>query len=245
MPDAPTEAEELFCPACGYDLRGTSSDRCSECGEVINRDNLAVSRLPWTHRRHLGCVRAWWRTVLLVTFKPKSLAAEVARPVSLPDARRFRIITALLVGMLMAIILAGVILLIGGTGMLALLHLYNLTNARWPGWTLDLVLPWNVGVFFLPVLPIGVVITFILIGGVAHLIFRRRDMPPERQERAAAIGEYTSGMLIWLPLPIAVIAAMTYEDLDDHVPEQLLQSPRPAAGWRCGPTTGARRAARG
>jgi hypothetical protein len=40
----PPAADELFCPHCGYNLCGTTEDRCSECGEPFDRAALTA----WT-----------------------------------------------------------------------------------------------------------------------------------------------------------------------------------------------------
>lgn len=96
--DAPASPEDagLYCPACGYDLRGTTADRCSECGSAFDRATLRVSRLPWVHRRELGRIRAWRQTVWLVIRHPKTLAEEMAGPVDWPAASRFRWIMVVL-----------------------------------------------------------------------------------------------------------------------------------------------------
>ena len=88
---ATTADDELFCPECGYDLRGIENiTRCPECGLAIDPEGLARSQIPWVHRRHLGRFRAYWRTMWLSTFRPRKIAAEAARRVSYPDAQRFR-----------------------------------------------------------------------------------------------------------------------------------------------------------
>src|SRR2546421_11397401 len=84
---APIE-QQLFCPDCGYNLHGIASDRCPECGFALDRDQLARSRIPWTHRRDIGRARAYLRTVWLVITTPRTIADEVARPVDFDDARR-------------------------------------------------------------------------------------------------------------------------------------------------------------
>ena len=55
-PSIPTDDPTVgrFCPDCGYDLRGISSDRCPECGHAVDPTSLAISIIPWTHRRSLG-----------------------------------------------------------------------------------------------------------------------------------------------------------------------------------------------
>ncbi len=89
------ESAMLFCPACGYDLRGIDSDRCPECGMAVERGTRRVSRIPWVHRQQLGSWLAYRRTVSMVMLHPARFAAEVAAPVSFDDARRFARRTAL------------------------------------------------------------------------------------------------------------------------------------------------------
>jgi hypothetical protein len=83
------DAQGLLCPACGYDVRGIESERCPECGIVIDRRELLRSPIPWEHRKELGKWRAYWRTVRLAMFRPGKLAAAVARPVEVAEARNF------------------------------------------------------------------------------------------------------------------------------------------------------------
>src|SRR5687768_3337208 len=91
------EMRELFCPVCGYDLRGIESTRCPECGGEVDRSALAASNIPWVHRRYLGAVRAFWKTVRTATVRPEHLGAECARPVNYADALRFRFVVVLTV----------------------------------------------------------------------------------------------------------------------------------------------------
>src|SRR5438874_13752383 len=86
---------DLICPECGYDLRGIQSPRCPECGAVFDRASASVGCIPWAHRRAMGIFRAYWRTVLLGSFRPTHLAEAIAAPVSFADARRFRLSTVL------------------------------------------------------------------------------------------------------------------------------------------------------
>src|SRR4051794_24344153 len=97
----PRDELEWLCPGCGYDLQGIASDRCPECGLVIDRTGPPPARIPWQQRGHLGRATAWWRTVRLATFAPSRLAAEVTRRVSYPDALRFRLLTSAIAGLLL------------------------------------------------------------------------------------------------------------------------------------------------
>ena len=91
--DASAESPALFCPACGYELRGIDSDRCPECGLSIDRTAAGQSTLPWSHRRRIGRLRAYRQTVFRAIFHPFRFASEIDRPVSLADARAFRRVT--------------------------------------------------------------------------------------------------------------------------------------------------------
>ena len=75
---------------CGYNLFGIDSDRCPECGLLIDRTATGESRIPWTHRKRIGRFRAFFRTAALATFHPNILAEEMHRPVSYADAQKFR-----------------------------------------------------------------------------------------------------------------------------------------------------------
>src|SRR5688572_21051733 len=83
-------SHDLFCPTCGYNLRGIESDRCPECGREIDRSTLAVSKIPWVHRQEIGGVRAYFKTLVMATFRPRRIGEEAVRPVNYRDAQRFR-----------------------------------------------------------------------------------------------------------------------------------------------------------
>jgi len=60
-PSAPTGsayADDLFCPECGYSLRGLTSDRCPECGLALGQIRALGTTIPWAHRRAIGSWRA-------------------------------------------------------------------------------------------------------------------------------------------------------------------------------------------
>ena len=97
MADETPADVDLICPFCGYNLRGTPGERCSECGKEFDRATMAQSQIPWSHRRKIGRVRAFVKTCWLVTWRPGKLAEEMNRPVSLKDALAFRrVVTGLM-----------------------------------------------------------------------------------------------------------------------------------------------------
>ena len=87
---------ELLCPTCDYRLRGLLSDRCPECGTPFDRTGSMLLRslgriAGESERDERFCERCGWRSSICGV-----LAGDVARPVSLADARRFRHIVVLL-----------------------------------------------------------------------------------------------------------------------------------------------------
>jgi hypothetical protein len=91
--------DDIYCPDCGQNLRGTVSDRCPECGASITDLRSTESRIPWSHRATRGRVRSYLRTVYMVLFKTRRFCAEISRPVSYADAQSFRWATVLLAWM--------------------------------------------------------------------------------------------------------------------------------------------------
>ena len=68
--------EGVHCLECGYDLRGSTSPCCPECGFALELLRASESQIPWTHRRQLGFWRAYRRTVWMVTFRGRKFCAE-------------------------------------------------------------------------------------------------------------------------------------------------------------------------
>ena len=104
MTPAPEDPPALFCPSCTYDLRYTTDPRCPECGTPFDRSQLAVSRIPWVHRKQksLGTFKAWRKTFLLTLRHPTHLAREIALPVDARAASQFRWLNVLIATGLLA-----------------------------------------------------------------------------------------------------------------------------------------------
>ena len=77
------------CPGCGYDVRFAADSRCSECGRVFDRQRLERTWWPWAHRRELGRVRAFFKTMIAVMFMPFRARDQVFGVLTLGDAWRF------------------------------------------------------------------------------------------------------------------------------------------------------------
>jgi hypothetical protein len=223
---AASDDVDLFCPGCGYHLRGIEGiDCCPECGLAIDRTGVALSQIPWAHRRHIGRFRAYWRTVWLASLNPRKLAAESARRVGYRDAQRFRMITAVLAA---APIIAGVtaaFVLSRSAGMFTVLM-----PSAIPGWamygnptpSLDVLIPWEAGMTLYPMAPLAVLLLCILITGVHTYWFHPRRLPVVRQNRAVALAYYACAPLALSPVPVLLFAAVTgmnLAGLDDSAKE--------------------------
>ena len=201
-PAAPAETPELFCPDCGYSLRGIdASSRCPECGFGLDRARLTASNIPWTHRGGdgggIGAFRAYWRTVRLVILHPTRAAGDVARPVSFDDARRFRRATAL-------IATTGPLALLAWACVAAMLDRpITLSASASPavriGWLLEILL--------VPVIVVALYAFFLAATGVASYFFHPKRLPVELQNRAVAISYYACAPWALTPLTVASVVA--------------------------------------
>ena len=222
-PPAAAREEELFCPACGYNLHALQGiDRCPECGLAIDRQGFARSQIPWVHRRHLGRVRAYWRTLWLATLRPARIAAEASRRVSYVDAQRFRWVTAFVAA---APVIAGLVAAVLWYGNAALFTLIN--PVAIPGWAMggqpsamfDLLIPWDSGATLPPVLPLAVLVAMVFVTGVASYWFHPKWLPVVRQNRAVALSYYGCAPLALSSVPVLMAIAvyvMKQAGLDDE-----------------------------
>ena len=195
VPPSPPELD-LFCPACGYSLRGIDSELCPECGFKVDRSGAAVSRIPWEHRRRLGRVRAYWRTLWMPS---RAIAADVVRPVDYRDARRFQLVTVLIASLPLAAMAALPIpdALYKGLGG----AFSTWPVALPPGWAIDLGLPVLAGAGLRVVVPVAVVLFFLAMTGVASYFFHPPHLTVVQQNRAIAMSYYACTPLVLLLLP--------------------------------------------
>ena len=200
---------ELFCPACGYDLQCIGSERCPECGKEVDRRTLAVSRIPWVHRREIGRVRAFWKTVWWVTSKPQDVARECARPVSLADAKRFRW-TVSIVAWVPVVVAAA------AWRFAWLAPIWREGRPPWVEPLARLVGP-ELGWGYYSLVPVGshaisliaLLLWLAVAGGVASYFFHPGALPRLRQERAVALSYYAAAPLALLPVVQVCFVALT------------------------------------
>jgi hypothetical protein len=188
--------DELFCPECGYNLRGIDNiDRCPECGQVLDRARLTASNIPWTHRDEIGSVKAYRRTVWLALRYPFRAADDVARPVSFDDAKQFRLITVRLAW------LSLVALLMWGCIEVARDRPITMSSTASPvvriGWALEILAA--------PVIAAALYAFLLAASGAASYFFHPRWLPVERQNRAVALSYYACAPMALTPISVASI----------------------------------------
>lgn len=209
---ATTPEHELFCPDCGYNLRGTPADRCSECGLGLAFINSPESGIPWANRRTRGCFRSFWATVWMVLFHTRVLAREVYRPVAMRDAHRFH---AIALGLMVAGLFGSAAILLASPAdsspTILLSWLKSATpDASWYGFLIAeygraSVWAW---MFAISVGFLSAVLT--CAGGTAYL-FQPRRLAVEQQRRAIAMSCYAAApMAVAGPLLVASVAISTF-----------------------------------
>lgn len=183
---------ELHCPECGYDLRATEAGRCPECGSAFDRAAMSQSRIAWEHRRSIGRMRAWWRTIWQATFRVKQLADSISAPVDGYAARRFWLINALLAYLPFSVLLAFFgeewreQAALDANGFLSLGGV----------WQMDLFMPIRsayaiAGLSYV----FSMVFVLTITAGQTYLL-QMAPLPRESQNRAASLGLYASGAYI-------------------------------------------------
>jgi hypothetical protein len=190
---------DLFCPNCGYSLRGITSPRCPECGHELDWKTLGVSRIPWVHRRAIGAIKAYWRTVWLTMLDSRAIADDVHRPVSFEDAQRFRRITVMLAWLPLAAAAT--------VGFFAIT--FEMTNSPLDVWDRGTAAQQFAFVLEWLMLPIGWLSLYLFlraITGVQSYFFHPRSLPVIRQNRAVALSYYACAPLAWTPVTSAAIA---------------------------------------
>jgi hypothetical protein len=208
---------DIFCPACGYNLRGTDSAQCGECGLAIDRTTIGASVLPWAGRLRVGGARALFRTIHLIFRKPSFAAGEVAAPMRPRDAQWFRLWVVVLAGLPLAVAVL-VLRALDGAQLIAIQPVDSSGTVPLPWW-IDFVLCFLVGLHSWPVPTIAIFLALMGMTGAASYVFDIRDgsLTIPQRNRAVIMSYYTAAPLSLLVISITLIAlalAMRYYDLD-------------------------------
>lgn len=187
---------EIYCPECGYDLRSLPSEQCPECGMAIDRSRLGESIIPWVHRDVLGRLRAFWRTVEMLSLRPGTLHKEMSRPAGLADAIRFRRAVVL-----HALLPSAIVLTLAWKA--AAGRIWYPSDIA--GSVLQIASLF-VGWFCLAALLWGMT-------GSASYLFRPKSLSTIRQNRAVALSYYACAPLAYLPFT-ALIAGIVVAFLE-------------------------------
>ncbi len=166
---------DLYCPDCGYNLRGLTSRRCPECGLSLERIEALGIQIAWAHRRAIGTFRSYWRTARDATFPGKRFFRDIPPFVDYKDGQRFRWIT-----------LAGV-----SIAALLVYASYCIANSDVRQ---DLVLNgWYRAVQFL-----AGVLALAALSGLPSYLFHPRHLSTEQQNRAIAMSYYACAPLAFV-----------------------------------------------
>jgi hypothetical protein len=175
---------DVFCPHCGYNVRGLASSICPECGQQFDRAALAQVKLPWTNRRRIGRFRAYWQTVRMACSRPWQLPDEINAPLLLADAKKFWVITCVL----------GWTPFLIGAAMLADEVRQSFTNVTpAPQSTIRaIVSAWPIAFF-----AAGALLWLLAASGIAGYFCSPKHISIERQNKAIALCYYACAPLAW------------------------------------------------
>jgi len=219
----PPLAPDIFCPKCSYNLHGAPGEKCPECGHPLANLRSTECRIPWAHRKEKGRIRAYLRTVWLVTFRPLRFREEYAHNVRLGDAKRFVAITVMLVYLPL---LFATIDLYRSTPISPVSHdaqnQFSLFSPQFdqPLWIEAAAEYWPTVIIHL---------AFILFLAAASVVpcyfFQPRSLDPQRQDTAAALSLYACAPLALYPVLLIVIGLVArVVDLDEWGLAYLLVS---------------------
>lgn len=172
--------DDLYCPQCGYNLRGLISNRCPECGYDIQIIRQRKTQIAWVYRDKEGSFRAYWKTVRMVMFQSQRFCLEISRPVDVAHARRFRWVT-ILHAYLPIVFMTVVWGLVDTT-------VFAIEDYSYSG-----------------VVHLGIIACILSVTAIPYYALRHRDVPLEKQHRAAVLTLYASAPLAWMFL-VALLA---------------------------------------
>ena len=209
------------CPACGYDLRAATGDRCPECGLILGENDM-----PWAYRSQIGRRAAFFLTARTILWPPR-LCRAALRPVNPKSARKFAFVVAIL----------------SSLPVIAAVFLYQRTHNvyfpgpeewLWPWQDSTLTTPitsrdyfnlfWHLGSGLWWVQILSVLLTFLMWIGIPALFFSAGDDNPTQRLRARSLTYYTCLPLLAIIIPCAGSIFLT-SIYSDTVPILILLRP--------------------
>ncbi|GJM24466.1 MAG: hypothetical protein DHS20C16_08810 [Phycisphaerae bacterium] len=178
---------DVYCHECGYNLRGISEPRCPECGKDSPALLNAESSIPWIHRKELGNVRAFLKTVLFATFSPRKLSEDVYLHIDYREARKFQRWT-IAVAMVWMICTTIMLHVAAARGELTDTTIVSALEMYWPSVLFNAL----------------VLLYLMLATGIPSLFFDYRDVPINLRNNAIALSYYCCAPLTWWPLPVII-----------------------------------------
>ena len=195
-PEHAAYSADLYCPDCGYNLRGLTSDRCPECGLVLDFIESDTPIIPWERRHELGPFRAYWQTVRMVILRNKVFCRAAYRSVSHRDAQLFRWIT--IAHAFVPLILA------------MFVELTELADS-WGGWR------------WVALGAVSALIALLAATGLPSYLFHPRFLTTEQQNRAIALSYYGCAALALLPAVLVAAALVAIVGETRSVLDLILQ----------------------
>ena len=195
------------CPRCEYDLRALppGTARCPECGLPIDPGRTPESQVAWAHRRRIGAVSAYLRTVVMVSVRSDRFVAQLGRPVERRDGRSFWLVTLALL-MPPVVFLAVVGEVFDSKTVDAAARAVAEGKATWEAW----VTPALFGLQPAAVRVVCAVACLVAVTSPPIPLYRTRPLPPELDHRLASLGYYACAPLVLVALACAafVLAAL-------------------------------------
>jgi rubredoxin len=186
-PERGAYADDLYCPECGYSLRGLTSERCPECGMSLERVEALGWQIAWVHRRRVGRWRGYWSTARRAAFRGNSFFRDVPRIVDYPDAQRFRWITVGIFAVTVFLIIVA----------------YSIASQ-------DVRDELAVNGWFHGVRFIAGILGLAALTGLPSYLFHPRHLSTEEQDRAIAMSYYACAPLAFVSwtLPLYALATL-------------------------------------
>lgn len=181
------------CPKCRYDLRGSTSANCPECGEDLEPLHRGESLIPWERRRELGFLKAYFKTVWLALFNAQRLCTPSKALPDLKAAWWFRFVTTLWIVASYAAL--------GCAAWLA--HQdesrFEQSKLMWStlGWTIMI----GLATYYVP--------------GLFSHYFQSKQLPVTARFRALVIGYYAWGVSVFYPAAMLTYALRAYTKDDE------------------------------